>query len=112
MAHQQDRNTFEFFFGVLDGPRNVGHLVLPTGLPIGASLAFVCFVLGGEAKATLVKGKDGDAALGDERVKVGVPADMLCEAVDEDDDGLGLRVAGEVRTGVELGLAGAGQPGL
>jgi hypothetical protein len=111
MAHEQDGDAPELFYGVLDGPRSVGHLVLPGRLPIGAGLAFP-FALGGEAKAALVEGEDGDAALGKEGVEMRVAADVVVEAVEEDDDGLGLGICGEVCAGVELGLAGAHQPGL
>ena len=70
-----------------NSPVNIPHTICPACLPIRAALALLLLILRSPPKSPLVKSEYRDPVGGEERVDVGVSPDVLCESVDEDNDG-------------------------
>lgn len=111
VSHDEDRGLRHRARDVLDPPLEVGQLERAARLAVVLVRAAVRLVERGAPEAAHVVREDGDAALGEARVHVLVAADVVCEAVDEDEDGLG-RADGRVGARVEVVAVEAVDPSL
>lgn len=108
MSHKEQWDAGELLREPLGEELDVLQLPIPVRLPVRGVLALVRTVEGRAAVAPQVEREHGDAARGVLHMRQLVPADVLCEAVDEQHDR--LRERRGVRPGVELVAVKARQP--
>ena len=91
-------------------PLNIPELLFPARLPIRATLALIRYIQRGLAEPASIVSEDGDTFLRILDMGVVVSTDMFSEAVNENEQRLGL--ISFVGPGVEIGSSGTSNPAL
>ncbi len=102
MAHDKNGSSWICLSDVADPPLEVAMLDDAACLAIILVWAAVLFIESCTTEASHVICEDGDVALSPAGMHVFVAGDMVCEAVDEDEDGLRSRGRGWIGPGVEV----------